>query len=76
MGYKLDDLEIGLDPNGQHRDYQSDCIFAGDEIKSELLSLLGAGTKAIRGVSNVGDGRYIATVRDPDGNAIGLKQDP
>jgi predicted enzyme related to lactoylglutathione lyase len=46
-----------------------------DDIDASLAALVGAGAEAGQPVTEVGPGRRIATVTDPDGNVIGLLQD-
>ena len=47
-----------------------------DDIKKSLQSLLDAGAQAHQEVKDVGGGKLIATVKDADGNVIGLMQSP
>ena len=72
VGYKVNDLEIGLDPNGQavigYVEVQ--------DIKENLQSLLDAGASAYRDVKDVGGGMLIAQVKDVNGNVLGLRQQP
>jgi len=44
------------------------------DIRATLQSLLDAGAQAIEDIKAVGPGRLAASVRDPDGNIIGLLQ--
>jgi predicted enzyme related to lactoylglutathione lyase len=46
-----------------------------DYIKQRLQSLLDAGSQILREIKDVGGGRLVASVRDPDDNIIGLVQD-
>jgi predicted enzyme related to lactoylglutathione lyase len=77
VGYRIGDQEIGLDPNG-HRAGQTGplgyCYV--DDIQKALQGLLDAGGQAQQAVRDVGGGRLIATVKDADGNLIGLIQNP
>ncbi|WP_436521919.1 VOC family protein [Actinoplanes sp. HUAS TT8] len=66
--------ELGLDPHGD--------VAAGpvvfwhvDDIKAEVDSLLAAGATEEHAIRDVG-GPLIATLRDPDGNRLGLYQAP
>ena len=73
VGYKTkNDLEIGLDPNGQavigYVEVQ--------DIEESLQSLLDAGTSAFQSVQDVGGGMLIAQVKDVNGNVLGLRQQP
>jgi catechol 2,3-dioxygenase-like lactoylglutathione lyase family enzyme len=67
--------EVGLDPNagpGQGPICYSDVA----DIEAALEKLIAAGATAERPVSDVGGGLLIATVRDPDGSIVGLRQPP
>ena len=73
-GFKVGDQDIGLDPNG-HKEGMT-VYYHVDDIKASLKSLVHAGAKTIEEIKNVGGGRLIASVKDPDDNIIGLIQDP
>lgn len=45
-----------------------------DDITSSVTALLDAGAEAQQEVTDVGGGKLIASVRDADGNVIGLIQ--
>jgi predicted enzyme related to lactoylglutathione lyase len=47
-----------------------------DDIEQSLKSLVAAGAQMQQEIKDVGGGRLIATVKDADGNIIGLLQDP
>ena len=47
-----------------------------DDIKKSIKLLLNAGAQAQQEVKDVGGGRLIASVKDADGNVIGLIQSP
>lgn len=76
VGYKVAGQDVGLDPTG-HRKGMTGAVayWHVDDIRSSLQALLDAGAETQNDVSNVGGGRLIATVKDPDGNVIGLLQD-
>jgi predicted enzyme related to lactoylglutathione lyase len=46
-----------------------------NDIRNILKSLQESGAQIQQDVKNVGGGRLIATVKDGDGNLIGLLQD-
>ncbi len=75
VGYKVAGQDVGLDPNG-HRQGQTGPIAYHHvaDIKGTLAALLDAGAETVQDVKDVGGGRLIATVRDADGNVIGLLQ--
>ena len=70
VGYKLDDLEVGLDPHGQAVVGYIDVA----DIKSYLQTLLDAGATTHQDIKDVGGGLLIAQVKDADGNILGLRQ--
>ena len=47
-----------------------------DDIKKSLEAHLAAGAEVLQEVKDVGGGKLIATVKDADGNVIGLIQSP
>ncbi len=77
VGYKVDGQDVGLDPNG-HRNGMTGPVgyYHVDDIEASLQALLDAGGEVQQAVKDVGGGRRIATVKDADGNGIGLLQDP
>jgi predicted enzyme related to lactoylglutathione lyase len=72
VGFRAGDLEIGLDPNG--RSSGPLAYWEVDDIGESLQQLLDAGGQADQDVKDVGGGRLIATVKDADGNTLGLMQ--
>lgn len=75
-GYKVAGQDIGLVPkaNAQHMTGPLP-YFHVDDIKASLAALLEAGAQTLEEVKDVGGGRLVASVRDSQGNAIGLLQD-
>lgn len=72
VGFEVDGQEIDLDPNGHNADMTA--YYHVDGIHKHLQSLLTAGADLVEDVKHVGGGRLIASVKDPDGNIIGLVQ--
>lgn len=72
VGYKLDDFEVGLDPNGQAVIAYVDV----PDIKTYLQTLLDAGATMHQDVKDVGGGLLITQVKDANGNVLGLRQSP
>jgi predicted enzyme related to lactoylglutathione lyase len=72
VGFKVGGQDIGLDPNGHTTGPVA--YHHVEDIKSSLDALLEAGAETEQEIKNVGEGRLIATVKDPDGNLIGLLQ--
>src|SRR5256885_2233503 len=77
VGFRVGDQEIGLDPNG-HKQGQTGPIGYHDveDIHKAVAALVDAGAEVQRQPGDVGGGKLIAWVRDPDGNVIGLAQPP
>lgn len=77
VGFRVGDLEVGLDPNGHASGMTGPVGFwEVDDIHNSLQSLLDAGAQTRQEVRDVGGGKLIATVTDADGNPIGLAQSP
>ena len=77
VGFRLRDLEVGLDPNGHSRGMTVPVgYWEVDDIEQALAQLVDAGAEPQNPVADVGGGKLIATVKDPDGNVIGLAQSP
>ena len=74
VGFRVGDHEIGLDPNG-HKD-GAVAYAEVDDISGKLQELVAAGATLHEDAKDVGGGKLIATVRDADGNLIGLTQEP
>lgn len=74
VGFKLGDQEIGLDPNGHKQGMTA--YYHVDDIKKSLESLVEAGAGVEQEVKDVGGGKLTASVKDADGNIIGLIQSP
>jgi predicted enzyme related to lactoylglutathione lyase len=74
VGFRVGDQEIGLDPNGHKHGMTA--YYHVDDIKKGLQMLLDAGAQVQQEIKDVGGGRLIASVRDADGNIIGLIHSP
>jgi predicted enzyme related to lactoylglutathione lyase len=69
VGYKVGDLELGLDPNGTAVISYTDT----DDIEASLKTLQDAGAQVVKESTDVGGGLLIAQV-EIDGNVVGLRQ--
>jgi predicted enzyme related to lactoylglutathione lyase len=75
VGFRVGDQEIGLDPNGHRSGLTGPLAFWHvADIRKSLRALLDAGAKIQQEVKDVGGGKLIASVKDADGNLIGLLQ--
>lgn len=75
VGFRLGEIEVGLDPNG-HQSTGPVGYFEVTDIKEAQQLLVDAGATIIQETKDVGGGMLIAVVKDVDGNAIGLRQTP
>jgi predicted enzyme related to lactoylglutathione lyase len=77
VGFRVGDQEIGLDPNGHSQGMTGPVgYWHVEDIEKSLELLLDAGAETQQAVRDVGGGKLVATVTDPDGNVIGLVQSP
>jgi predicted enzyme related to lactoylglutathione lyase len=72
VGFQIGEQQIGLDPNG-HKEGMTG-YFEVSDIRGSLQALVDAGAQILQEVTDVGGGRLIASVKDVDGNIIGLQQ--
>ncbi|HMD89941.1 MAG TPA: VOC family protein [Anaerolineaceae bacterium] len=76
VGWQVGEQQIGLVPNGQSQGLNGPVgYYHVDDIHKSLESLLSAGAQVQQAVGDVGGGRLVASVKDADGNVIGLIQD-
>ncbi len=69
--------EVGLDPNGHAKALTGPVPYwRVADIKASLAGLVGAGAEVLQDIRDVGGGKLIASVKDADGNLIGLVQAP
>jgi len=77
VGFKIGDQDIGLVPSSSVQGQAGMTAFYHvDNIKQSLQLLFDAGAKVQQDLKDVGGGRLIASVTDPEGNIIGLIQSP
>ncbi len=75
VGFKTGEREVGLDPSAVDRGITVPIGYVDvPDIAGALRNLLEAGGRALQPVTEVGGGLRIATVKDPDGNIVGLRQ--
>ncbi|MFE9169656.1 VOC family protein [Streptomyces kebangsaanensis] len=76
VGFKDAGQDVGLDPNGHAQGMTGPVPYWHvDDIRARLAALLEAGAELLQDVRDVGGGRLIASVKDADGNPVGLVQD-
>ena len=72
-----DGQQVGLDPHGHQKGMTGPVgYWHVDDMDKALAGLLAAGATTQDAPSDVGGGRLVATVTDPDGNVLGLIADP
>jgi predicted enzyme related to lactoylglutathione lyase len=77
VGYDVEGQHVGLVPGGGPQGMTSPVAFwEVPDIEAKLAEVTAAGAKVTEAAHDVGGGRLVATVADPDGNVLGLLQDP
>jgi predicted enzyme related to lactoylglutathione lyase len=77
VGFRVGDQDVGLDPHGHSKGMTGTLgYWHVDDIKESLTQLLDAGAVEQQPIRDVGGGKLIASVKDADGNDIGLIQSP
>jgi predicted enzyme related to lactoylglutathione lyase len=76
VGYDTAGQHIGLVPGGGPQAMTSPVAYwQVADIEAKLAEVTAAGAALKDPVRDVGGGRLVATVTDPDGNVLGLLQD-
>jgi predicted enzyme related to lactoylglutathione lyase len=76
VGFEAAGQHIGLVPGGGPQAMTSPVAFWHvPDIEAKLAEVTAAGATVKEPVHDVGGGRLVATVTDPDGNVLGLVQD-
>jgi len=76
VGYDVAGQHIGLVPNGGPQQMTSPVAYWHvADIEAKLAEVTAAGATVRDPVRDVGGGRLVASVTDPDGNVLGLLQD-
>ena len=76
VGYEAAGQQIGLVPNGGPQGMTSPVAYwRVSDIEAKLAELTAAGATIHEAAHDVGGGRLVATIKDPDGNVLGVFQD-
>ena len=75
IGYDVGAQHVGLAPNGHAQGMTGPVgYWHVDDINAAVTELVAAGAEELESVRDVGGGKLTASVRDADGNVIGLIQ--
>jgi predicted enzyme related to lactoylglutathione lyase len=76
VGFEAAGQQIGLVPGGGQQGMSSPVAYWHvTDIAAKLAEVTAAGATVKEPAHDVGGGRLVATVTDPDGNVLGLLQD-
>jgi predicted enzyme related to lactoylglutathione lyase len=76
VGYETEGQHIGLVPGGGPQGMTTPVTYwEVSDIEAKLAELTAAGATVNEPAHEVGGGRRVATVTDPDGNVLGILQD-
>ena len=75
VGFDADDLHVGLVPGG-HGPSAPTVHWHVSGIADAVRRLVEAGATELQAPREVGGGRLVAVLADPDGNPLGLIEDP
>jgi len=75
VGFNIGGYELGLIPGGA--DGEGSTTYWGTaNIETEYARMLSIGAKPHSPINDVGNGIRVATLLDPDGNTVGLIENP
>ena len=69
-------MEIGLVPNADGREPSGLAYWTVSDIAASLKALVDAGGTVAQDVTDVGYGLLVASIKDPNGVTVGLRQFP
>ena len=80
VGFDVAGFELGLTPAKEPHHVPGTggvvAYWGIDDIDAAHTRMVSLGAQPLAGVRDVGDGIRVATVLDPDGNALGLIENP
>lgn len=77
VGFKAGDVEIGLVPQASQPNLSEPLPYVTvSDINAALGTLIAAGAEKVQDVKDVANGLLVASIKDPNGTAIGLRQFP
>src|ERR687897_2298530 len=76
VGFEVEGQQIGLVPGGGPQGMTSPVAYWHvPDLEAKLAEVTAAGATVKEPAHDVGGGRLVATLTDPDGNVLGLLQD-
>ncbi|MFI0350205.1 VOC family protein [Actinomadura sp. 9N407] len=76
VGFKIGGQDVGLDPGARDKGLTHPTPYWHvADIRAKYQALLDGGATSVQDVRDVGGGKLVASVRDGEGNVIGLIQD-
>lgn len=77
VGFRVGEMELGLDPHGHDRGMTAPVSYwTVPDIVAAIKELTAAGASEHESPADVGGGKLVGSVKDADGNVIGLVQEP
>lgn len=76
VGYKNGDIEIGLIPSKEKSAPSAIPYWTVSDIAASVKALEDAGGTVSQPITDVGYGLQVASVKDPNGATVGLRQFP
>ena len=76
VGYRNGDMEIGLVPQSAGAAPGGLVYWTVTDIAARVKALVAAGGTVVQDVTDVANGLLVASVRDPNGAIVGLRQFP
>ena len=76
VGYKSGNVEIGIVPNKDGSAPYALAYWTVSDINASIKALEAAGGTIVQPVRDVGYGMLVASIKDPNGSIVGLRQPP
>lgn len=76
VGYRNGDMEIGLVPQDTNAGPGGLAYWTVSDIAASVKALVDAGGTIVQNISDVANGLLVASVKDPNGAIVGLRQPP
>ena len=76
VGYKSGDMEVGLVPNAGNQPPGALAYWTVENIAESVKALVDAGGTVVQEITDVAQGLLVASLKDPNGALVGLRQFP